>query len=123
MSKLLALPPNTLLLQFTEVGIHIVRDCEKERNKEKENLLQLQILPLIEEIKRELRVPWIDHVFEPLADRSLEHIVLPEIVYYAFKDEFSACNFEVVPDQREFACRDGLKDALMHGADVGTKWH
>jgi hypothetical protein len=55
-------------------------------------------------------------------DGDWEHVVIPTVVYELYKPQFDAAGFEKAPDLRQFATQDGLKEALLGGADFNKKW-
>jgi hypothetical protein len=121
----LALPPELqrVLAQCQSDPVHVARDTTRASTPTSEEALSivyLQVLPVMAALMAEVDIPWMDHVFEATVD--LEHIVMPRPMYVQYRSTLLAAGFKLMPDQRQFACADGLEEALRAGAQIGKKW-
>jgi hypothetical protein len=117
-------PAGVRLYKMTHYPVHIRRDIEYVGNSTTAvEIVHLALIPFIYALKDRFNIPWIAHVCEQGLHVTWEHLVLPTLVWEEHRELLQQAGFTEQPDIREFACADGLKDALIGGANINQKWY
>lgn len=110
-------------IQLTSNPVHIRRDIEEPgQSIAALQIVHSSIIPYLYEVKHLLNIPWLDHVCEAGRDMTWEHLVLPEVIWLEHGAILRQAGFSEQSDQRQFACAEGLKEALLSGSDMNKKW-
>lgn len=108
---------------LTHYPVHLRRDIEEiGQDAEALQLVHAHIVPYMYGLKKLFNVPWMDHVCECTAAMTYEHLVLPAVVWQEHRAVLEQAGFKEQADARQFACADGLKEALEAGSNFNKKW-
>lgn len=98
--------------------IHLRRELEGEMYPSKQVALgavHSKVLDDMELLNSIKYIPNMAHV----CDHMYESLVVPLGLYEEFKLTLTTAGFKPAPDERQFACADGLQEALVRGGKVG----